>query len=148
MNIDLRTSTGRLKGTVTAHADWYVGFDTSFRYYAVINAGDTVTLVPAEGPRIGFPVLIPSATADPETNTIFGTAEPGLRVEAFVERPAGTYHSLETQVSQHGTFFLDFSPLVDWEYGDHLQVRQWVTEYARISIRHDTPELTVLPPGP
>ena len=42
------------------------------------------------------------------------------------------------------SFSFDFSPFFDWEAGDLLRVRQWVTEYASIQITEESPEMTVL----
>jgi hypothetical protein len=145
LGVDLRTPTGRLRDTFTVSADSDGAFVEGF-YYEPFE-GDSVTLVASSGVRHTFQVKLPRATADPETNTIVGVAEPSARVEAWVWHPAGTLHQLETQAAADGSFSFDFTPVVDWEYGDGLEVGQWVSEIGRGFITHDSPEMTVLEPG-
>jgi hypothetical protein len=104
-------------------------------------------LIPADGAQATFPVKLPTATADAGANTIVGVAEPGVRVEAQVIRPGDGSHSLEMEAAGDGTFSFDFTPFFDWEAGDLLRVRQWVTDYAAIQITEESPEMTVVP-GP
>ncbi len=147
VRVDLRSPSGALKdatlGTATSWGELVVLFHHPF---GSIVEGDRITLIPADGAQVSFEVKLPRATADAGANTIVGVAEPGARVEAEVMPPDEYYH-LEARAAGDRTFAFDFSPLVDWEAGDLLRVRQWVTGYAAIEITEESPEMTVLP-GP
>jgi hypothetical protein len=115
-------------------------------YYGPFE-GDFVTVVASSGVRHTFQVKLPRATADPGTNTIVGVAEPNVELEAGVEHPEGTWHGLATRAAEDGAFSFDFSPLVDWEYGDWLVVGQYVSQNARINITEDSAEMEVVEPS-
>jgi hypothetical protein len=149
LSVDLRNPTGALKDTTFATADSLGELTVPFHHpFGFPAEGDRITLIPGDGAQATFPVKFPSAEADPVANTIVGIAEPGVRVEAQVIRPGDGSHSLEMQVAGDGTFSFDFSPFFDWEAGDLLRVRQWVTDYAAIVITEESPEMETLAPGP
>jgi len=146
IGLDLRTATGRLRSTVTARASAWGTFDTAFRYCCPLREGDWFTLAQSNGALGSFELRTPQAVADPTEDTIVGSGVPNMRVQAMVEYPPDSYHSLETVSGADGSFSFDFTPLVDWEYGAPIQVQQWLNEYASVTIRDDTPGLVVLQP--
>jgi hypothetical protein len=146
LSVDVYAPGGRLMDTFFAVADENGELDAP-SHWPVPREHDWMTLVASSGGRATFQVKFPRATADPDANTIVGVAEPNVELEAGMEHPEGTWHGLATRAAADGSFSFDFSPLVDWEYGDDLWVGQYVCDNARINITRDSPEMTVLEPG-
>ncbi len=146
VSVDVYAPAGRLMDTFFADADSQ-GNLRGLTRRGVPSEYDWITLIASSGGRTTFQVKFPRATADPEANTIVGVAEPNVELEAGVEHPEGTWHGLPTRAAEDGAFSFDFSPLVDWEYGDDLFVGQYVSENARINIGRDSPNMIVLEPS-
>lgn len=111
-----------------------------------LEEGDWITLI-LDQRETAFPVRMVRATADAETDTIVGVARCHALVTAMVEHPAGNYTSLETHARPDGSFSFDFSPYVNWEYGDGLWVGQFLNANGVVLVTEDSVELRVTPPG-
>jgi len=130
--------------TVTTEADGHLPWTT---FQQQVEEGDWVTVTLGNA-AAGFPVAMVRATADPGTNTIAGTARAYARVSAGIEHPLGTWIHLNTVAGADGRFLLDSSLLVDWIYGDHLWVGQWLNANATVQVSDGSPYVIVLAPTP
>ena len=137
---------GQAKETVSITTDQNGGLGWT-DLTAQIAKGDTMTVLAHER-TVEFPVQpVTWAVADPSTNKIYGLALPYSRIDASIEHP-GVAESpwLETVADGWGHFEFDFTPLLDWEYGDSIWIGHWFGENAVVQVVNDSPELTVVEP--
>jgi len=146
LTVEVRAPDGTLKdslsivASVSGNLPW-----TNFR--RDMEELDWLTLR-VNGQHTEFPLRMVRGTADPKKNTIVGVAQRYVRVTAMVEHPAGTYTYLETVAGPDGHFSFDFSSRVDWDYGDHLWVGQYLNANGLVQVTEDSPQLQVTEPRP